>query len=99
MIRDKLPKGHKNLFFNRTMEKFLGDIDELLASVNELSSYEIKIEIAKIVASIGDAHTSVNLPVGLLCPVEFYWFSDGIYIIQTSKEYKEILYSKVTHIN
>jgi hypothetical protein len=99
MIRDKLPECHKNFFFNRTKEEFLEDINRLLASVEELNVYEIKIEIAKIVASIGDAHTSVNLPITLLCPIEFYWFSDGIYIIQTSKEYKEILNSKVTHIN
>lgn len=99
ILRDKLPKYHKNLFFKRAESYFIQDINRLLASAKELNSYEIRIEIAKIVASIGDAHTYINLPIELLCPLEFYWFTDGIYIINTADEYTELLYSRVTHIN
>lgn len=98
-IRDKLPNLHKNLFFKRQKKEFYSDIENLLTYSDDMDVFEIRIEIAKIIASIGDAHTSVNFPVKLLCPIEFYWFSDGIYVTRTTTEYEEILFSKVTHIS
>lgn len=34
-----------------------------------------------------------------MLPLRLYWFSDGIYIMQTIKEYENLLGSKITRIN
>ncbi|MBU5483753.1 S41 family peptidase [Clostridium sp. MSJ-11] len=110
MIKDKwiedidllaleLPKKHKNLFFHKKEREFYEEIKGLKNNIDYYDSYEIAVNLGKIVASFRDAHTSLSLPVRLLYPIELYWFKDGIYVIHTLEEYKEILSCKITHIN
>ncbi|WP_315122170.1 S41 family peptidase [uncultured Clostridium sp.] len=110
MIKDKwiedidllaleLPKRHKNLFFHKKEREFYEEIEGLKNNIDYYDSYEIAVNLGKIVASFRDAHTSLSLPVRLLYPMELYWFKDGIYVIHTLEEYKEILNCKITHIN
>lgn len=98
-LSSELPQKHKNLFFKKSKEIFFKEISILKMDIDSLSDNEIKLQIAKLVASIGDAHTSVPLKVNLFLPLEFYWFSDGIYVIATLPQYKEILYCKITKVN
>jgi hypothetical protein len=98
-LSSELPKKHRNLFFQKNEDEFFKEIAVIKESIDTLSDYEIKLQIAKIVASIGDAHTSVQLPINLLIPLEFYWFSDGIYVITAPLEYKHILYCKIIEVN
>ncbi|MCB2298426.1 S41 family peptidase [Clostridium tagluense] len=95
----ELSLKHKNLFFQKNKEDFFKEIESLKTDIESLSNYEIKLEIAKIVASMGDAHTYVPLNVNLLLPLELYWFADGIYVIVAPQQYKEILYRKIIKIN
>ncbi|MCB2309675.1 S41 family peptidase [Clostridium tagluense] len=95
----ELSLKHKNLFFQKNKEDFFKEIDSLKTDIESLSNYEIKLEIAKIVASMGDAHTYVPLNINLLLPLELYWFADGIYVIVAPQQYKEILYRKIIKIN
>jgi hypothetical protein len=98
-LRSELPKKHKNLFAQKNKNEFLSDISLLKKNVDYLSNHEIKLQIAKIIASIGDAHTSVPLQINLMLPLELYWFPDGIYVISAPLVYKEILYCKITKVN
>lgn len=95
----ELPKRHKNLFFNKSKEEFFKEIKLLKRKVKDLDEYEIRTNIAKIISSIGDAHTYITLPVNFLCPIELYWFEDGIYITSTIEEYKEIENCKIIKVN
>ncbi len=95
----ELPRRHKNLYYSISEMDYLESIRSLKKAVPGLGSDEIKVQIAKIIASVGDAHTSINIPVYYLCPLEFYWFSDGIYSINTSKSAEALLYKKITHID
>lgn len=95
----ELPKRHKNLFFSREGKYFYEDIDNLKSDIDMYDDYEVMVSIAKIVATIKDAHTYVSLPVRFLCPVELYWFSDGIYVVSVVEEYKEMLHSRIVSIN
>ena len=98
-LYEELPKRHKNLYFDISETDYLDSIRALKRAVPGLDNDEIKVRIAQIVASVGDAHTSINIPVYYLCPLEFYWFSDGIYSINTSKTDETLLYKKITHID
>ncbi|MGL5648101.1 MAG: peptidase S41, partial [Clostridium sp.] len=91
----KLIEGHKNLFFNVTEDRFNEMIDKLKSDVDMLEYDDMKVELSRIAAAICDAHTGVVFPVSTYLPVRFYIFEDGVYIINVSKDYEELLYKKV----
>ncbi|MGL4873294.1 MAG: peptidase S41, partial [Clostridium sp.] len=94
-FRVNLIEGHKNLFFNVTEDSFNEMIDKLKADVDGLEYDDMKVELSRIAAAIGDAHTSVVFPVNTYLPLKFYIFEDGVYIINASEEYRDLLYKKV----
>jgi hypothetical protein len=98
-LQYELPKRHKNLYFQTSEANYLAQIHSLRNELNRLERPVINSEIAKIVASVGDAHTSIDIPVYYLCPLEFYWFKDGIYAINTTKSDEVLRYKKITHID
>lgn len=97
-LKGNLIKKHKNLFFKINEDEFNEIIEKLKEEVDSLEYDDIKVEISRIVAAIGDAHTSVLFPVNKYLPVKFYCFDDGVYIIRVSETYKELLYKKVEYI-
>lgn len=98
-IVDELPKKHKNLFFKMSEQEFKSRNDKLKASISSMNDDEVKIELQKIVASAGDGHTSTNISAAEMYPLDLYWFDDSLYVINTSEEYKEIMYAKLKKIN
>ena len=98
-LKTTLMNKHKNLFFNITKEEFEEKIDDLKGIIEKLDYNDMKVEMSRIIASIGDAHTTVKLPINYVLPLEFYWFKEGIYVVKALEEYKELEYSKVIEIN
>lgn len=97
-FRGSLIKNHKNLFFKISEVKFNEMIDKLKEEVESLEYDDMKVEISRIAAAVGDAHTTVLFPVNKYLPIRFYIFEDGVYIINVSEEYKDLLYKKVEYI-
>ncbi|MBC8059713.1 MAG: peptidase S41 [Clostridiaceae bacterium] len=97
-LASQLPKKHANLFFSCKKEDFVKAIETLKNKVPRLPSYEIAVDIAKILATFRDAHTSAMLPVSLLLPIEVYWFKEGLYIISASEQYKELEGYRITNV-
>lgn len=97
-LKEELKKNHKNLFAYTEEEVFNKKIEDLKKIVNELDYEEMKAEISRIVASLKDAHTSLIFPAKRFIPLKFYYFNDGIYIIDTSKDYENLLFKKVIAI-
>lgn len=98
-LQAALPKKHENLFFKVTEEKFNKDIEILKNSVNTLNDDEIVAGIYRIMASIGDTHTAAYKKSSKVYPIQFYYFKEGIYVVNTISEYKQSLYSKLVKIN
>ena len=97
-LKNSLIEKHKNLFFNVSKEEFEMKVLELKSIINNLDYDEMKVEISRLVAMIKDAHTAIHFPVERYIPLRFYCFSDGVYIIDVSKGYENLLYKKVTAI-
>lgn len=97
-LKNSLIENHKNVFFNVSREEFQNKVLELKSMINNLDYDEMKVEISRLVAMIKDAHTSISFPVERYIPLRFYCFFDGIYIIDVSKDYENLLYKKVTAI-
>jgi len=95
----ELPRRHKNLFFACEHKNFEQQIEKLKSGLEQYDNFMIAVNIAKIIASVKDAHTALMLPAMRFIPFEFYWFEEGIFIIGSLAGYAEFLHSKVTHIN
>lgn len=95
----ELPAKHKDLFNKRPEDEFKKDIQKLKEAVLELSDEEVLYSLSCIVASVGDAHTSLYFQPSIAFPLTLYWFKDGIYVIDTAPEYKKILYCRLTEVD
>src|SRR5690242_3546535 len=63
LLRREVPKMHPNAFHATTREAFESSIEKLKSEAAALPPHVIVAEIAKIVASIGDGHTRLTMPV------------------------------------
>ncbi len=94
----ELPKKHKNLFHNVSESEFQNHIKGLKAKLLTMDREEILVGLMKIIASVGDSHTTLGYRPQQALPLMLYWFKDGIAILNTTPEYKDILYGKITAI-
>jgi len=63
LLRRELPKMHPNAFHATTAEAFDAAIEKLKSEALTLPPHVVVAEIARIVASIGDGHTRLTIPV------------------------------------
>lgn len=59
---DSLPRTHPNFFHAVTRERYRAALDSLARRVPQLAHHEIVVELARIVALVGDGHTRLTLP-------------------------------------
>jgi hypothetical protein len=93
-----LTHSNRQLQIHQEREQFNTSIRTLKERVTNMDIYTIVMEIARIVAAIGDAHTSVALPRHNRLPLECYWFQEGIFITSILPKYQDLLHHKVMEI-
>ncbi|MFL0248337.1 hypothetical protein [Candidatus Clostridium stratigraminis] len=100
-LSKNLPKVHKSLYHSIKKEDFNKEIQSLKNDVPKLKDYEIKCRLSQIVASIGDAHTSLNLGFNNsnTYPLVLRWYNEDLRIVAADKEHKDILGKKLVSIN
>ncbi|MDF1574833.1 MAG: hypothetical protein P1P86_06530 [Bacteroidales bacterium] len=63
----------------------------------------LSVELQQVLAAMGDAQTQVNYHFLIdkfrILPLELYWFEDGIYVLETDKQYEPALGKKLTAVN
>jgi len=87
----ELPKRHKNLFFKLTEDQWKQKVKALDDSIPTLAEGGILAGLLELVASVGDQHTMIGISESkalTVLPLLFYWFSDGIFVLGASEEYK-----------
>jgi hypothetical protein len=98
-----LPEKHFNLFKIKNKDDYLNGIEKIRNKKGELSDFEIAISIQQLIAGFGDSHTKVKwgqlMDRKQLLPLYLYWFKDGIYILHTTNENKDILGHQLLSIN
>ena len=98
-LRDELPLLHKNIYFQRSQKDFLDNLEDLKQRLSKSNHYMVIIELARIIASFRDAHTTLFIPGSRFIPFKFYCFEEGIYIIGASAQYIDYINSRVISIN
>ncbi len=98
-LSEQLPKKHKNLFFKVEKEDFLSNVRSIKEKIPSLTDDEMIVEVSKLLASVGDAHTSFLFDTKGKYPFVYYYFNDGIYIIDSLPEYSEFIGYKLIGVN
>jgi len=101
-LASELPAKHCNLFAKYDKAQFETAIGAIKASAGEAGDFATALKTQQLIARLGDSHTMLYfnqlmnrqqiLPLGLL------WVSDGLYVIQTAEENKELLGHRLTAV-
>ncbi len=103
LLGTELAEKHPDLFFKVDSSVFFRDLKQIARSTKGQSTFEISVRLQQVVARMGDAHTLINYHFNVdpdfILPIECYWFQEGIYILKSPIEYKQILGKRVISIN
>jgi len=98
-FKQELPKRHKNLFSIVTKEEFNDLTDQLIDKIDQINNEQVFVELNKIVASIGDAHTAINIWDGYSYPLQFWIFDGNVYVVNADTSLEEMIFSQVLKID
>lgn len=59
-LGSQLPRLHGNAFHTQSREAWRARLDELTPRLSQLENKQVGVELARLVASVGDAHTSLS---------------------------------------
>ncbi len=102
-LMTELARRHKNAFFHTSREDFQKAGNALRSRIDSLADHQVIVEFMKLVALLGDGHTSVEFsaakPPFHAYPLTFLSFSDGIFVAAAPEQYRELVGCKLLHIN
>ena len=103
-LEQQLIERHVDLFHTVSREEFESAVDDLHARIPELSPSERLVGIARIVAMVGDGHTSFYTAEQkkwrFRCyPIRLWSFPDGIYVIGATAEHADLLGKRLVRIH
>lgn len=100
VLARELPKRHKNAFFKISRADFETRVRKIEQSLSTASDLEIRSALVKLVAAIGDGHTSVDaLRGGKAYPIGFRVFPDGLYVTAAAPAHADTLGARLVTIN
>jgi len=94
-----LPARHKNLFFKIKPEEFRATVASLRSQIPNLTKPQFLMGLSRLVASVGDSHTSFTVMPQNAFPMKLYWFKEGICITDTTPEHRELLNGRLTAVD
>jgi hypothetical protein len=100
----ELPARHKDFYQLMPRDRFEREVAELKREVPQLSDAEVILRLSRMVASLGVAHTSIDITSipGTMAfhsyPVQMQWFSDELAVVAAAPEYQAMLGSRVVRI-
>lgn len=103
LLARELSEKHPNLFFKTDSAWFFNEMREVASRAPNKSLFQVAVRLQQVIAVMGDAQTQINyhflVDKSQILPLEFYWFEDGIYLLETDKEYESQLGKKLTAVN
>lgn len=100
-LQSSVHKDYPFLFKKTTAAAFDGAVEKLLNDIPNLEEHQIRVGLARLVASFQYGHTQVPfgsvVKKGIL-PVNLYSFPDGVYIEGVHKDHASVLGAKILKI-
>ena len=100
---DEIKRLHVDPYHSVSAEELELKAKLIEQDIPELSDQQIVFKFMELLASVGNSHNFI-IPAHSLkgafsqLPVQFYWFSDGIYIVKAKSEYKHLVGRKVISV-
>lgn len=102
-IAKELTKKHCNLFAYNDEKYFLAQLDTIKENINQKNDLEVALQIQQLLTSMGDSHTTLNykslLDKRKVLPLQLYYFKDGLFVLCTSQNYRELVGCRIMSIN
>jgi hypothetical protein len=99
-LRTTLPLIHPDPFTVTSKAEFDASLRELSKRVETLDDLQISMRVMRILASLGDSHTSAALadPPELRFPVGAAWLREGLVVVVVDESYASLLGGKVLRV-
>lgn len=102
-MASEMVKRHRNLFHTVSREQFEGAVRRLDERIPSLARHQIIVEMARIVAMVGDGHTNIaptrDPKIGFRTyPIRLYLFRDGLYVRAAAREHADLVGARVVTI-
>lgn len=102
MVR-QLEIRHADMYRNVSREEFAAARRKIEADIPKLTDARVLVEFARLVAMIGDGHTSIFFWSNRMrdfrrYPLEYLFVKDGLIVLAAAPEYKRIVGMKVKRI-
>lgn len=101
-LQQKVHTDYSFLFKKVTAEQFNAEVEKLHKAIPNMQDHERMAGIARIVSLFKYGHTNIawrESPIKYhVAPVNFYWFSDGIYVEGLDKKYEKMLGAKLVKV-
>jgi C-terminal processing protease CtpA/Prc len=102
-LAEKMERNHKSLYHTTSREQFTASVAALDERIPSLERHEVIVEMAKIVASVGDGHTNIyptrDARIGFhSLPLALTFFGDELYIRATPQSRRSLLGARVRRI-
>jgi hypothetical protein len=102
MVRE-MERTHKNLYHAISREEFAAMVAALNVKIPSLERHEVIVEMAKIVAAVGDGHTNIyptrDPKIGFrMLPVAFTFFGDELYVRAAHESQRSLVGARVLRL-
>ncbi len=99
-----LPAEQKDFYQLFPRDRFEFSVAELKRAVPQLSDAEIILELDRLVASLGIAHTKVSIESGIGAqvfhhyPIQMRWFPGGLRVVGAAAEHRDAVGCRVSRV-
>ena len=99
-LAQELPARHIDLFANIDQATFETKVNQLSQNIGDTKSNSATMELMKLIASVGDGHTSTFPDQANLhyYRVNVRWFEDGIFVRAIDHRHQELVGAKLTGV-
>jgi tetratricopeptide (TPR) repeat protein len=102
-MAEEMPKRHNNLYHTMPREQFEAAVERLYERIPRLARHQIIVEMARIVAMVGDGHTNISPTrdpkIGFRSlPIKLYLFKDGLFVRAAEREHADLVGARVLKI-
>jgi hypothetical protein len=105
VLAAEIQARHRNAYHKISKEELEAAVKRLHDRIPSLSDREVKVELVRIVALVGDGHTGVHrYPFGPMFgfrfyPVALHHFADGVFVRAAAPAYAEVVGGRVVSID
>lgn len=99
LLERELPRRHYDLFHTISPEAFREMVSAIDAAAPALSEEEFELELRKLLASVGDSHTTLAWEPEELYPLTFGQLKEGIITLSAAEDGREALGMRLVAID